>query len=98
MLLADEPVAALDPRHQLSVLDVLRARARQGCAVVAVMHDLALASRYADRLVIMQAGRIAAEGAPAQVLDARRLAEVFGIEAAFAERDGERLIALWRVV
>ncbi|MFL5138824.1 MAG: ABC transporter ATP-binding protein [Microvirga sp.] len=81
VLLVDEPVAALDPRHQLLVLDVLRHRARAGAVVIAVMHDLALASRFADRIVLLDRGRAVAAGAPEAVLTAGRLEAVFGIEA-----------------
>ena len=81
ILLADEPVAALDPRHQLVVLDVLRRRARAGATVVAVMHDLALAARYADEILLLQDGRVEASGRPREVLTEARLAASFGIEA-----------------
>ena len=67
VLLVDEPVAALDPRHQLLVLDVSARRARAGAVVVAVMHDLALAARFADGIVLLDEGRVAA-GAPEAVL------------------------------
>ncbi|HZB38705.1 MAG TPA: ABC transporter ATP-binding protein [Beijerinckiaceae bacterium] len=88
VLLADEPVAALDPRHQLLVLEVLRGLAHAGGVVVAVMHDLSLASRFADRILLMTGGRIVAEGAPADVLTAERLEAVFGIEAAVSSEAG----------
>ena len=81
VLLVDEPVAALDPRHQLVVLDVLRSQARAGTAVVAVMHDLSLAARFADRLVLMLDGRIAAHGAAAEVLTPAHLRQCFGVQA-----------------
>jgi iron complex transport system ATP-binding protein len=89
VLLADEPVAGLDPRHQLLVLDVLRGLARSGGLVVAVMHDLTLASRFADAIVLMDGGIIVANGTPGEVLTASRLETVFGIEAAvLQEEDG----------
>ena len=81
VLLADEPVAALDPKHQLDVMEILRARARAGMAVVIVMHDLALASRYCDRLALMQGGKVVARGLPGQVLTDATLAEVYGVTA-----------------
>jgi iron complex transport system ATP-binding protein len=87
VLLADEPVAALDPRHQLVVLDVLKSRARGGATVVAVMHDLALAARFADRLVLLAEGRVRAEGAPAAVLTEAELARSFGIETRVTIQD-----------
>ena len=56
VLLADEPTAALDPRHQLTVMELLRQAARAGGAVLAIMHDLTLAARFADRVVVMDRG------------------------------------------
>ena len=82
LLLADEPTAALDPRHQLVVMELLRHAARSGNAILAIMHDLTLAARFADRVLVMNEGRIVAEGTPAEALAPERLAAVFGIEAA----------------
>ena len=87
-LLADEPVAALDPRHQLLVLEVLRGLVRSGRLVVAVMHDLSLASRFADEIVLMDGGRIVAQGTAGEVLTASRLEAVFGIEAVVFQEEG----------
>jgi iron complex transport system ATP-binding protein len=92
ILLADEPVAALDPRHQLLVLDTLRQKARSGTTVVAVMHDLPLAARLADRILVMRDGRIEADGAPPVVLTPAQLAASFGIEANVTYQDGTLLI------
>jgi iron complex transport system ATP-binding protein len=96
VLLADEPVAALDPRHQFLVLDVLKGRAQAGANIVAVMHDLALAARFADRIALLDGGRLVADGAPREVLTPGRLAEVFRIEAQVAERDGALAVTPWR--
>lgn len=79
VLLADEPIANLDPRYQFAVLDLLRGHADAGGAVVVVLHDLALAARYSDRLVLLDAGRVAAAGAPGAVLTPDRLAACFGV-------------------
>lgn len=80
-LLLDEPIASLDLCHQLGLMDAAQNLARvQGVAVLAVLHDLNLAVRYADDLVAMQNGRIVARGTPPAVLDDRLLSEVFGIE------------------
>jgi len=79
LLLVDEPIAALDPYHQLHVMEILRERARNGCGVLAVIHDLALAVRFMDRLVLMDSGRIVADAAPASVLTPERLATVYRI-------------------
>jgi iron complex transport system ATP-binding protein len=77
-LLLDEPTANLDPAHQLQVMDILRQRASRGDAVVVVMHDLALAARCCDRLLVLHQGRLAAQGGGA-VLDDPLLRQVFRI-------------------
>ncbi len=79
ILFLDEPVSSLDLRHQLALLDAAAALARDGVAVLAVLHDLNLALAYADRLVVIHEGRVAADGDPAQVVTDRLLAEVFGV-------------------
>ena len=81
LLLADEPTAALDPLHQHQVMQLLRAGADDGCGVLVVMHDAALAARTADRLLWMADGRIVADGPPEATLTAARLAEVYGVRA-----------------
>jgi iron complex transport system ATP-binding protein len=82
VLLADEPTAALDPRHQLVVMELLRNAARRGNAILAILHDLTLAARFADRVLVMDRGRIVADGSPDESFAPERLAAVFGIEAA----------------
>lgn len=91
VILADEPTAALDPAQQLGVLALLRQLAAAGGIVVAVLHDLALAARFADRIAVMDAGRLVAEGPPAAVLTERLLAEVFRLACTFVEIDGRRV-------
>ena len=81
LLLLDEPTAHLDVRHRLDVLDHVRALANGDHTVVAAMHDLEWAARYADRILVLDRGRIAASGAPADVLTPELLARVFGVEA-----------------
>lgn len=81
VLVADEPVAALDPRYQHEVLRIFARAALAGSAVLTVVHDLALAARYADRLLWMHKGRIVADGPPGETLTPDRLRAVFGIEA-----------------
>jgi iron complex transport system ATP-binding protein len=79
-LLADEPLASLDPAHQLDVLDRLRDVAASGAGVIVVLHDLNQATRVADDVVLMRAGRIVAQGACNEVMAASQLRETFGIE------------------
>jgi iron complex transport system ATP-binding protein len=92
VLLADEPVAALDPRHQLMVLDGLKACAHAGATVVAILHDLNLAARFADRIVLLDQGKLEASGAPEAVLTEARLASSFGIRARVVTEGGRLLI------
>lgn len=87
-LIADEPAAALDLRHQHAVMALFRELAAQGRGVLAVVHDLALAAAYADRLIWMDQGRIIADGSPAGTLTAERLAAVFGVTAQVEPYDG----------
>ncbi|MFD5269941.1 heme ABC transporter ATP-binding protein [Streptomyces sp. NPDC058335] len=77
LLLLDEPTAALDLRHQELVLRLCRARAAAGDAVVVVLHDLGLAAAYAHRVAILRAGRVAADGPPAEVFTEGLLSEVY---------------------
>lgn len=95
LLLVDEPIAALDPFHQLHVMEILRDRARAGGGVLAVIHDLALACRFMDRLVLMDGGRIVAEGSPAGVLTGQRLAQTYRIDAASGVQDGQPWLLPW---
>lgn len=80
-LIADEPLASLDPGHQIDVMELLRAEASGGGLVIAVLHDLTMAARYCDRLLLIDGGRIVADGPPAAVLTADRLRAVYGIDA-----------------
>jgi iron complex transport system ATP-binding protein len=95
VLLADEPTASLDPRHQITVMNDLKAESRRGALVVAVTHDIALASRLADEIVLMNDGRIVAQGAPADVLTDTMLAEVYGVRVLRQKLDGEHCITPW---
>lgn len=93
VLIADEPTASLDERHQLIVMDLLQRIAHQGTAVLAIIHDLALAMRFADRVVVMNEGRIVANDTPALALTPDRIAEIFGISVNRVETpDGPLLL------
>lgn len=80
-LIADEPLASLDPGHQIDVMELLQAEARAGGLVIAVLHDLTMAARYCDRLVLIDGGTIVAVGTPAEVLTPANLKSVYGIDA-----------------
>ncbi|WP_027856850.1 ABC transporter ATP-binding protein [Marinobacterium jannaschii] len=87
ILLADEPTAALDMAHQLSLMQMLQAfvRNKEGRGAVVVLHDLNLASRYCDRIVMLDQGEVVAQGTASEVLTEQRLAQVYGIEAALLQ-------------
>ncbi len=92
VLLADEPVAALDPAHQIGLMVTFRDLARAGRTVILALHDLALCARWCDRVVLLASGRLVADGAPQTILDAKRLADVYGIQAYRAHHDGGWII------
>jgi iron complex transport system ATP-binding protein len=80
-LIADEPLASLDPEHQLHGMELLRAQAHGGGLVVAVLHDLALAARFCDRVLVLVDGRLVADGAPPTVLTPALLEQVYRVHA-----------------
>ncbi|MDP3371212.1 MAG: ABC transporter ATP-binding protein [Brevundimonas sp.] len=84
-LLVDEPIAGLDPEAQLMVLERLRARAGAGQAVLVSLHDLALAARFAGRVVVLEQGRIAADAPPKGALTPEIMARVFGLAARWVD-------------
>ena len=93
-ILADEPLAALDLAHQLALLAHLRAAARAGAGVVLVLHDLALAMNHADRVLVLDEGRLAAQGAPEEALAAEVIAGVWGVPARWLGEPGARALAI----
>lgn len=97
VLLLDEPTSALDVAHQVEVLDVLRDQARAGRTVVLVSHDLTLAARYADELVVMAGGLVVARGEPGATLTEDVVERAFGIRArVLADPDTGRPVVLPR--
>ena len=92
LLLADEPLAALDPAHQIEVMALLRAEAARGATVIAVLHDLTIAARWCDRLLLIDRGRLVADGAPQDVLTAERIGSVYGVSAFIGEAEGQPLV------
>ncbi len=95
MLLADEPIVALDPLHQLQAMELLRRNAHRGRGVIVVLHDLALAARFCDRLVLIAHGGVLVQGGPADVLSDSHLADAYGIEVARGEHDGVAYLLPW---
>ncbi|MER7745612.1 ABC transporter ATP-binding protein [Streptomyces bacillaris] len=81
LLLLDEPTTYLDLAHAIDVLDLVDDLHESGCTVVMVLHDLNLATRYSDNLIVMRAGRILAQGHPRDVITAELLHEAFGLQA-----------------
>ncbi|KQY92850.1 iron ABC transporter ATP-binding protein [Caulobacter sp. Root1455] len=97
LLVADEPVAGLDPDAQLLTLDLLRAEAAAGAAVVVTLHDLGLAARSCDRVLVLDHGRVAAEGAPIDALSPEVLASVFKLDGALIETSTGLVVAARRL-
>lgn len=91
LLLVDEPVAALDPYHQIRIMEVLRAYADKGRTVIAVLHDLTLAARHCDRLVLLDSGWIKADGPPGDVLTPQNIRDTYRVEVVIGG-DEERFV------
>ncbi|MGC9419378.1 MAG: ABC transporter ATP-binding protein [Rhodovulum sp.] len=85
VLLADEPIAGLDPAHQIATMRLFSGLAAEGRLVLAALHDLGLAARFCTRLVLMHRGQLVADGPPREVLTEDNLARVYGLRAYFAE-------------
>ncbi|MBP9569202.1 MAG: heme ABC transporter ATP-binding protein [Aeromonadaceae bacterium] len=79
VMLLDEPTSALDPGHQHQTLQLAQTQARAGHAVLIVLHDLNLASRYADRVLLMQQGQLLADGSPRDTMTAQLLHRLYGV-------------------
>ncbi|KQM18790.1 ABC transporter ATP-binding protein [Novosphingobium sp. Leaf2] len=93
-LLADEPLANLDLTHALTLMRRFRAQARLGRGVVLVLHDLATAMNFADRVLVMSGGRIVADGEPAHALDPAIIAKVWHCPARWLGEPGARALSL----
>lgn len=91
-LIADEPLASLDPGHQIDVMELLRSEAAAGSLVIAVLHDLTMAARYCDRLLLMDRGQLVAQGAPLEVLSEANLRSVYGVRARIERNQAAPLV------
>jgi len=96
LLVADEPVAGLDPDAQLLTLDLLRAEAAAGAAVVVTLHDLGLAARTCDRVLVLDRGLVASQGAPVEALSPGVLASVFRLDGALIDTPAGLVVAARR--
>ena len=95
LILADEPMAALDPRHQLDIMAALRGRAEAGTLVIAVTHDLGLASRFCDQVLVLRNGAVRAAAPPEEALAPAVVEEVFGIRLFRGEYEGRPVLVPW---
>jgi iron complex transport system ATP-binding protein len=95
VMLADEPTASLDPRYQIDVMTNLRNAVDGGMLVIVVTHDLGLAARFADTVLVLSEGRLVSRGPPAEALSENVLSEVFRISAYRAEHQREAVIVPW---
>jgi iron complex transport system ATP-binding protein len=95
VILADEPTSSLDPRHQIDVMKSLRTAADKGTLVIVVTHDLGLAARFADTVLVLSEGRLVSHGAPTDALSEQVMADVFRIRAYRAEYLREAVIVPW---
>jgi iron complex transport system ATP-binding protein len=95
VILADEPTASLDPRYQIDVIKSLRAVADRGTLVMVVTHDLGLAARFADTVLVLSEGRLVSQGAPTEALSEKIMGDVFRISAYRAEYQREAVIVPW---
>ncbi|WP_114522241.1 ABC transporter ATP-binding protein [Altererythrobacter sp. ZODW24] len=91
-ILADEPLAALDLAHQLSILRHLRKAADEGAGVVLVLHDLALAMNHADRVLVLDEGALVADAPPVKALSEATIAKVWGVAANWLGEDGAKAL------
>ncbi|WP_240946635.1 ABC transporter ATP-binding protein [Novosphingobium sp. ERW19] len=93
-ILADEPLAALDLAHQQALICTLRGRAEEGRGVVLVVHDLALAMNHADHVVVLDGGRVAAQGKPRDALSQEVIARVWNLDARWLGEPGHMALAM----
>jgi iron complex transport system ATP-binding protein len=95
VILADEPTASLDPRHQLDVMKRLRLAAADGALVIVVTHDLGLAARFSDRVLVLSEGLLVSQGIATEALSAQVMAQVFRISAYRTDHERETVIVPW---
>jgi len=87
LLLLDEPTSSLDLRHQIDLVETARRRAERGTAVIAILHDLNLAMRFADRILLLHRGQLAIDGDRAAAMQPETIRQIFEIDAVIAHTD-----------
>ena len=92
LMLADEPAAGLDPAHQIALMKIFAGLADEGSSVLACLHDLGLAARFCTRLILLQDGRIVADGAPRDVLTDELLRSTYGVKSFLGEHEGGLIV------
>ena len=97
VLMADEPVAALDPYHQIATMQILHQAAARGDCIVVVLHDLPLASRFCDRIVVVAEGGILADGPPDTALSSDIVRRAYGVSVIEGQHEGRRYVLPWSV-
>lgn len=95
IVLADEPVANLDPAYALDAMTVLRAEAARGAIVVVSLHDLGLAARFADRVIVLAGGRVVADGTTSEALRPEVVDAAYGVGFRSVEIDGVAQVIAW---
>jgi iron complex transport system ATP-binding protein len=98
ILLVDEPVASLDPYHQLKIMQVLVDYAKQEGLVIAVMHDLTLAARFASRMILLHEGVVVEDGRPEHVLREETLRRYYRVQPFLSRNDDQPLVVPWRTL
>ena len=96
VFLADEPVASLDPAYALEAMSILRAEAARGACVIVVLHDLGLAARFADRIVVLANHKVVADGPPAVALAAGVIEAAYGVTFRHVTIDGISQPVAWK--
>jgi iron complex transport system ATP-binding protein len=94
ILLADEPTAGLDPAHALALFTHLKRLAAEGRGVAVALHDLSLAARFCDSVLMLEAGTTVACGPPGDVFTADKLARTYGVDATLTKVDGVPVVVV----
>jgi iron complex transport system ATP-binding protein len=97
IILLDEPTSNLDVSHQLEILELIRNLVGKGRCAIASLHDLSLAARFCDRLLLLAEGELAADGRPREVMTSSNLATFFGIQAELKDHEQTGSLMVWPI-